>query len=173
MILLQNVVKRLQIFLENKKRVTVSCIDLKPNDGAVQKRKRIGRGTGNGLGKTCGRGHKGQNARSGGGVPLYFEGGQMPLYRRIPKRGFKNIFKIVNNIVNLESLNIFPDNTEITIPILVESGLVRSNGKPVKILARGLGTFEFTAKNIKVQAHAISKEAQLILEKNKSTILLV
>ncbi|SFB68169.1 LSU ribosomal protein L15P [Brevinema andersonii] len=149
----------------------MSHLILKPNDGAVKKRKRVGRGTGNGTGKTCGKGNKGQKARSGGGVPLYFEGGQMPLYRRIPKRGFKNIFKIVNNVVNLEAFNIFADNTEVTIDILVKSGLIKSNGNPVKILAQGLMETQFTAKNLKIHAHKVSKKAAVLIEQSGSIVV--
>lgn len=145
--------------------------ELKPNEGANKKRKRVGRGTGNGTGKTCGKGHKGQNARAGGGVPLYFEGGQMPLYRRAPKRGFKNIFKVFNNVVNLESLNIFEDGTEVTIKMLNIAGLVRQNGNPVKILAKGLHEAEFTAKNLKIHAHKVSEQAKTLIEKSGSTIV--
>lgn len=144
---------------------------LKPNEGANKQRKRVGRGTGNGTGKTCGKGHKGQKARAGGGVPLYFEGGQMPLYRRIPKRGFKNVFKVFNNVVNLESLNIFEDGTEITIEMLNESGLVKKNNNPVKILAKGLHGSEFTAKNLKIHAHKVSEQAKNLIEKSGSTIV--
>ena len=146
-------------------------IELKPNEGATKKRKRVGRGTGNGTGKTCGKGHKGQNARSGGGVPLYFEGGQMPLYRRAPKRGFKNIFKVYNNIVNLEDLNVFPDGSEITPELLCLAGLIKDNGNPIKILAKGFGEVEFTAKNVKIQAHKVSVAAKALIEKSGSTIV--
>lgn len=149
----------------------MSHIALTPNDGAIKKRKRVGRGTGNGTGKTCGKGHKGQKARSGGGVPLYFEGGQMPLYRRTPKRGFKNIFKVVNNIVNLEALNVFPNGSEITLELLCKSGLVKDNGNPVKILSKGFGEEEFTAKNLKIHAHKVSEKAKMLIEKSASTIV--
>lgn len=146
-------------------------IELKANEGASKKRKRVGRGTGNGTGKTCGKGHKGQKARSGGGVPLYFEGGQMPLYRRTPKRGFKNIFKVVNNVVNLEALNIFPDGTDVTPEVLEKAGLIKANGNPIKLLAKGFGDVEFTSKNLKVHAHKISETAKTLLEKSGSTIV--
>lgn len=149
----------------------MSHIELKPNEGATKKRKRVGRGTGNGRGKTCGKGHKGQKARSGGGVPLYFEGGQMPLYRRAPKRGFKNIFKVVNNVINLEALNIFEDGTEITIEMLQQSGLAKDNGNPIKLLAKGLGEVEFTAKKLKIHAHKVSMQAKDLLEKSGSSVI--
>ncbi|MGL4394435.1 MAG: 50S ribosomal protein L15 [Brevinema sp.] len=146
-------------------------LELKPNEGASKKRKRVGRGTGNGTGKTCGKGHKGQKARSGGGVPLYFEGGQMPLYRRAPKRGFKSIFKVYNNVVNLESLNVFPDGSEITVEMLSIAGLVKDNGNPVKLLAKGMGEVEFTAKNLKIHAHKVSNQAKALLEKSGSSVV--
>ncbi len=148
-------------------------IELKPNEGANKKRKRVGRGTGNGTGKTCGKGHKGQKARAGGGVPLYFEGGQMPLYRRAPKRGFKNIFKVYNNIVNLESLNAFPDGSEVTVDLLCQAGLVKDNGNPVKILSKGFSEEAFTAKNLKIHAHKISEQAKVVLEKSGSSFVLL
>ncbi|MGL5956387.1 MAG: 50S ribosomal protein L15 [Brevinema sp.] len=151
----------------------MSHIKLTVNEGASQKRKRVGRGTGNGTGKTCGKGHKGQKARSGGGVPLYFEGGQMPLYRRTPKRGFKNIFKIVNNVINLESLNVFPDGSEITPEMLCQAGLIKDNGNPIKLLAQGFGDISFTAKNIKIHAHKISETAKTLLEKSGATIVMI
>ncbi len=150
----------------------MSFITLKANEGASKKRKRVGRGTGNGTGKTCGKGHKGQKARAGGGVPLYFEGGQMPLYRRAPKRGFKNIFKVVNNVVNLESLNVFPDGAEVTPELLCQAGLIKNNGNPIKILAKGIGETEaFTAKNLKIHAHKVSEAAKSLLEKSGATIV--
>lgn len=140
--------------------------ELKPNDGAVKERKRVGRGTGNGHGKTCGRGHKGQKARTGGYIPLYFEGGQMPLYRRTPKRGFKNINKVFNNVINLESLNLFKDGEELTVEVLVDAGLIKSNGSPVKILSGALDNEKsFERKNLKIHAQKVSKAARAILEK--------
>ncbi len=149
----------------------MSHIEIKANEGASKKRKRVGRGTGNGTGKTCGKGHKGQKARSGGGVPLYFEGGQMPLYRRAPKRGFKNIFKVVNNVVNLESLSVFPDGSEVTPELLVKAGLIKDNGNPIKLLAKGFGEGEFTAKNLKVHAHKVSEAAKKLLQESGSSIV--
>ncbi|MCD1147344.1 50S ribosomal protein L15 [Peptoniphilus sp. KCTC 25270] len=102
--------------------------DLRPAEGGgVKAKKRLGRGIGSGTGKTAGRGHKGQNARSGGGVRPGFEGGQMPLFRRIPKRGFTNIFKKEYAVVNVDSLNQFDNGAEITLDALVEKGLVRKS----------------------------------------------
>ena len=112
--------------------------ELRPNAGSKQVRTRVGRGTGSGLGKTSGRGHKGQKARSGGGVRLGFEGGQMPLYRRLPKRGFTNaMFKkeIVN--VNLSDLDVFENGAVVTNEALVEAGLIKDAKDGVKVLANG------------------------------------
>ncbi|MDR3204313.1 MAG: 50S ribosomal protein L15 [Deltaproteobacteria bacterium] len=110
---------------------------LSPPVGALKKRKRVGRGEGSGLGKTSGRGHKGQKARSGGGVRPGFEGGQMPLQRRLPKRGFNNIFKKKYALVNLSDLESFPANSEIDSSHLEKAGLIRSNSLPVKLLGQG------------------------------------
>lgn len=114
--------------------------DLKPAEGGgVKAKKRLGRGIGSGTGKTAGKGHKGQNARSGGGVRPGFEGGQMPLFRRIPKRGFTNIFKKKYATVNVESLNQFENGSEITLEALAERGIVRlSEAKDgLRILGNG------------------------------------
>ena len=106
--------------------------DLRPNlGGGTRPKKRLGRGIGSGLGKTSGKGHKGQKARSGGGVRPGFEGGQMPLFRRIPKRGFTNIFAKEYAIVNVEELNRFPENTVVTPELLFEEGVV-SKSKAVR-----------------------------------------
>ena len=100
--------------------------ELRPNEGSVQTRKRVGRGAGSGLGKTSGKGHKGQNARSGGGVRPGFEGGQLPLFRRLPKRGFSNYdFKIRYATVNVEDLEIFDNDTVVTTELLLEKGLIK------------------------------------------------
>ncbi len=133
--------------------------ELKPAKGAVRNRKRLGRGTASGQGETSGRGHNGQNSRSGGGTRLGFEGGQMPLYRRLPKRGFTNIFKKVWSIVNIEDLNRFEDNTEITPAILLENGLIKKLNEGVKIL--GNGELE---KKLTVKANQFTKSAQEKIE---------
>ena len=110
-------------------------------EGATKTRKRVGRGTGSGLGKTSGKGHKGQNARSGGGVRPGFEGGQLPLFRRLPKRGFTNaMFKTTYAVLNLDDLNKFEENTEITPELLKEMGILKNQLNGVKIL--GTGTLE-------------------------------
>lgn len=129
--------------------------DLKSPPGANKRIKRVGRGIGSGHGKTSTRGHKGQKARSGGGTRLGFEGGQMPLQRRLPKRGFTNIFKKEYAIVNVKDLNIFADGTEITPELLYNSGLVKKVKAGVKIL--GDGDLE---KKLVVKAHKISKQAE-------------
>jgi len=112
--------------------------NLRPPAGAKHKRKRVGRGDGSGHGSYSGRGCKGQKSRSGGGVRVGFEGGQLPLIRRLPrKRGFVNIFKAEYSIVNVGDLKVFSPNTEITLKELLEVGLIKSFKKPVKILGNG------------------------------------
>ncbi len=130
---------------------------LKPAKGAVKNKKRVGRGTGSGLGTTAGRGMNGQNSRSGGGVRPGFEGGQMPLFRRIPKRGFNNIFKKDWTIVNVSTLNRFADNTEITPEVLVEAGLIKKVGYGIKILGDGSLDKKLVVKANKFTPSAISK----------------
>lgn len=128
--------------------------ELRPNEGSTKKRKRLGRGTATGQGKTAGRGQKGQKARSGGGVRPGFEGGQMPLYRRLPKRGFTNRFAKEYAIVNVETLNRFEDNTEVTPELLLETGIIKKIMDGVKILGDG----ELN-KKLTVKAHKFSKSA--------------
>ncbi len=111
--------------------------EIRPAKGAVKKRKRVGCGPGSGHGKTATRGHKGQNSRSGGGVPPWFEGGQMPLQRRVPKRGFTNIFKVKYQVVNLDDLAKFEDGKKINRGVLIDAGLVKKASQPVKVLGRG------------------------------------
>ena len=131
--------------------------DLKNADGARQSKKRLGRGIGSGIGKTSGKGHKGQNARSGGGVRPGFEGGQMPLYRRLPMKGFTNAkFKKVYSIVNVSSLNIFEANTEVDAVKLLEAGILSKIEKDgVKILGNG----ELTVA-LKVIANKFTNQAK-------------
>ena len=119
--------------------------------------KRIGRGHGSGNGKTAGKGHKGQNARSGGGVRIGFEGGQMPLARRIPKRGFNNIFAAKYAIVNVSDLNKFKEGTVVDTELLVASGLVKKVNDGVKILGNGDLTVNLTVKAAKFSQSAIEK----------------
>ncbi|MFC5590248.1 50S ribosomal protein L15 [Sporosarcina soli] len=133
---------------------------MKPAEGARKQRKRVGRGTGSGHGKTSGRGHDGQNSRSGGGVRLGFEGGQIPLFQRLPKRGFTNINRKEYAIVNLDTLNRFDEGTEVTPELLIETGIVSNAKSGIKIL--GNGTLE---KKITVKAHKFSASAKEAIEK--------
>lgn len=120
--------------------------ELKPAEGSRKNRKRVGRGTSSGVGKTAGRGQKGQLARSGGKTRIGFEGGQMPLFRRMPKRGFKNINRKEYAVVNLSDLNQFKEGTEVTPALLVESGLVKKELSGVKLLANGDLKVKLTVK---------------------------
>ena len=134
---------------------------LKPAAGATKARKRIGRGPGSGIGKTAGRGENGQNSRSGGGVRIGFEGGQTPLFRRLPKRGFSNArFKKVYAVINLDDLNKFEDGAEVTPEILKNMGLVKKQLDGIKVLADG--TLE---KKLTVKAQKFSKAAKEAIEK--------
>lgn len=131
--------------------------ELKPAVGSRKDRKRKGRGVASGNGKTAGRGHKGQNARSGGGVRPGFEGGQMPIFRRLPKRGFTNPNRTEYAVVNLETLNRFEDGTEVTSALLVESGVVKNERDGIKILGNGSLDRKLTVKATKFSTSA--KEA--------------
>ncbi|WP_332696622.1 50S ribosomal protein L15 [Halalkalibacter lacteus] len=133
--------------------------ELKPAEGSRKVRNRVGRGIGSGNGKTSGRGHKGQNSRSGGGVRPGFEGGQNPLYRRLPKRGFTNPTRKEFTVVNLETLNRFDAGTEVTPELLIESGTVKNVKFGIKIL--GNGKLE---KNLTVKAHKFSATAVEAIE---------
>lgn len=136
--------------------------DLRPAEGGGTKaRKRIGRGIGSGTGKTAGKGHKGQNARSGGGVRPGFEGGQMPLFRRVPKRGFTNIHKKIYAEVNLERLNIFEENSVVDLEALINAGLVKKNDAKDGLRILGNGEIEHA---ITVKANHFSKSAQEKIE---------
>jgi large subunit ribosomal protein L15 len=128
---------------------------LRPSAGAVKPRKRVGRGPGSGHGKTASRGHKGLKSRSGGKPAAGFEGGQMPLQRRLPKRGFTNIFKIVYQIVNIKDLQDFEGHTVVTRELLQRMGRVKSAAKPIKILGDGELTVPLT-----VQADKFSEVAK-------------
>ncbi len=131
--------------------------ELKPAAGSTFTVKRVGRGIGSGTGKTSGKGHKGQNARSGGGVRPGFEGGQMPLYRRLPKRGFKNIFAKQYVTINIEALEAFEDGTEVTEQLLLEKGIVKKTLDGVKLLGRGELTKKLTVKVTKYTESAKEK----------------
>ena len=128
--------------------------ELKPVPGARHSRKRVGRGTGSGHGKTAGKGNKGQNARSGGGVRPGFEGGQIPLFQRLPKRGFKNINRKEYAIVNLCDLNVFDNGTVVTPDLLIDAKIIKDVKSGVKIL--GCGTLE---KKLTIKAHKFSASA--------------
>ena len=129
--------------------------ELERNIGATQAKKRVGRGSGSGLGKTSGRGQKGQKARSGGGVNPVFEGGQLPLYRRIPKRGFKNaMFKTRYAVINVEELNAFEDGTVVSPALLKEAGIIKNQLDGIKVL--GTGNLE---KKLTIQANKFSTSA--------------
>lgn len=131
--------------------------ELTPAPDSNKAVKRIGRGHGSGNGKTAGKGHKGQNARSGGGVRIGFEGGQMPLARRIPKRGFNNIFATKYAVVNVSDLNKFKDDTVVDTELLIASGLVKKVNDGVKILGNGELTAKLTVKAAKFSQSAIEK----------------
>lgn len=132
--------------------------DLAPAPGSRKNRKRVGRGPGSGMGKTSTRGHKGLKARSGGSVRPGFEGGQMPIYRRLPKRGFKNyMFKIHNAVLNVKDLERFDDGAQITETVLREAGLVKGAVDGVKLLGNGEVTKKFDLKNILVSKSAKQK----------------
>lgn len=133
--------------------------ELKPSPGSRTPRKRVGRGIGSGLGKTSGRGQKGQKARSGGGVRRGFEGGQMPLSQRLPKRGFHNLFKKEWAIVNVEKLNRFEAGTVVTPQLLQDMGMVKNVKDGLKILGKGQLEKEFT-----VRAHSFSAQARAKIE---------
>ena len=128
--------------------------ELRPAPGARRKATRKGQGIGSGLGKTSGKGHKGHNARSGGGVRPGFEGGQMPMQRRFPKRGFTNIFRKNIVAINLDQLNVFEPGTEVTPEVLLTAGLIKKTGDGVKILGDGI-----MEKALTVKVHAFSKSA--------------
>ncbi len=131
--------------------------ELHPAEGSTQAAKRLGRGVGSGLGKTSGKGHKGAKARSGGGKRPGFEGGQMPLYRRVPKKGFTNIFGTDYATVNVENLNVFEDGTVIDVETLKDAGLIRKELDGLKILGNGELTKKLTVKAAKFTASAKEK----------------
>ena len=132
--------------------------ELQKNIGATHAKKRVGRGSGSGLGKTSGRGQKGQKARSGGSINPVFEGGQLPLYRRLPKRGFTNAkFKTVYAVINLADLNVFEDGTVVTPALLKETGLVKNQLDGIKVLGNGNLEKKLTIQANKFSASALEK----------------
>ena len=136
--------------------------------GARKTKRRVGRGVGSGHGRTCGRGHKGQKSRYGGKIPNWFEGGQMPLARRLPRRGFHNPTRVVYEVINLADLERSGLEGEVTENVMRASGLVRSSKRPVKVLAMGEVT---RALNLKV--HAVSKKALEKIEAKGGTVELI
>lgn len=139
--------------------------ELKPAEGSTHKPKRVGRGVGSGWGKTAGRGNKGLNARSGGGVRPGFEGGQMPLHRRLPKRGFTNIFKKVIAVVNVSDLSRFEQGAVVDEASLVRSGLVKGRKDGIKLLGRGDIDIALTVK-----LNAVSSSAKAKIEAAGGTV---
>ena len=134
--------------------------ELKYNEGSKKDIKRLGRGSSSGTGKTSGRGENGQNSRSGGGVRVGFEGGQLPLYRRLPKRGFSNaMFKKTYAVINVSDLNMFEDGTEVTPELLFEIGIIKKQLSGIKVLGNG----ELT-KKLTVRAHKFSNIAKEKIE---------
>lgn len=132
--------------------------NLNKPEGAIKTRKRVGRGPGSGLGKTSGRGENGQNGRSGGGVRPGFEGGQTPLFRRLPKRGFSNaLFKKEYAIINLSDLNNFEDGATITLEVLMDAGIIKKSLSGLKVLGNGEITKKVTVKATKFSKVAIEK----------------
>jgi large subunit ribosomal protein L15 len=142
--------------------------DLKSTTGYRKKRKRVGRGSGSGHGKTSSRGAKGSNARSGGGKSLGFEGGQMPLKRRLPKRGFTNKFKKQFALINVKDLERFGDNTIVDPALLKQSGLIKKLYDGVKVLGNG-----DLSKSLTVKAHRISSSAKEKIEKAGGQVELI
>ena len=135
----------------------MKLFELTPAAGSTADSKRKGRGHGSGNGKTAGRGHKGQNARSGGGVRIGFEGGQMPIYRRLPKRGFTNIFAKAYAEVKVSDLNKFEDGAVVDAQALIEAGIISKKLDGVKVLGNGELTKKVTVKAAKFTATAASK----------------
>ena len=134
--------------------------NLRPAPGSNTKKKRLGRGPGSGLGKTAARGGKGQTARKGGGIRAGFEGGQTPLYRRLPKRGFTSPFRVEYNVVNLSALDKLDAGTKVTPELLEQRGMLRNPANPVKVLGKG----ELKKKLI-VAVHKVSATAKSAIEK--------
>lgn len=141
--------------------------ELAPPAGARPERRRLGRGLGSGRGKTAGKGTKGQKARSGGSIPPYFQGGQLPLVRRLPyRRGFQNPARVDYEVVNLDQLDRLPEGEDVTPDTLRAARLVRNSNRPVKVLARGTIT-----KQLTVHAHAFSASARAALEKAGGSVV--
>jgi len=147
----------------------INLSNLKPFYGAKHREKRVGRGHGSGHGKTSGRGHKGQKAREGLDIKLFFEGGQTPIIRRLPKRGFKNIFKVEYAVVNVGQLGkIFSPNDVVDENALRDKGLIKGKGKPIKLLGDGEIDIPLTVK-----VHAVSKSAKDKIERAGGRVELI
>ncbi|MHA7836299.1 MAG: 50S ribosomal protein L15 [bacterium] len=142
--------------------------ELSPRPGARHRRKRVGRGPGSGKGKTCGTGVKGQGTRSGKKIKPWFEGGQMPLYQRVPKKGFQNRFRTVNEIVNVGDLSVFAEGATVDARALAERGLIRGTGAPVKMLGEGEAP-----KGLKLSVSKISSAAREKIEAAGGSVELV
>lgn len=141
---------------------------LKPSPGSRKNRKRIGRGMASGTGKTSSRGHGGQKCRSGYTKRAWFEGGQMPLQRRLPKRGFHNPFRVEYQVISLAQLNKYEDNDVVNLTTLTDRGMIKGSSQPVKLLANG----ELERK-LEIEVHGISKSAQAQVEKMGGTVQLL
>ncbi len=139
--------------------------ELSPRPGARHRRKRVGRGPGSGKGKTCGTGVKGQGTRSGKKIKAWFEGGQMPLYQRVPKKGFQNRFRVENEIVNLGALSVFGENATVDVRTLADKGLIRGSGRPVKVLAEGE-----PPRGLSLTVHKISASARAKVEASGGSV---
>ena len=149
--------------------MSLSLNNLRPAKGSTHKKKRLGRGPGTGLGKTAGRGHKGQKSRSGYSSKVGFEGGQMPLHRRLPKRGFTNIFKKQWNEVSLEALDrSFDANTEITPEVMHKRGIIKKAKHDIVVLGNGN-----ISKALKISAHRFTKSAREKIEKAGGAITVI
>ena len=135
---------------------TITLSNLKPARGSHQNRKRLGRGPGSGLGKTSGKGHKGHKARTGGGTNPGFEGGQMPMYRRLPKRGFTNPFRVENQVVNLSQLKKM-SATDVSPETLSSAGLIGKPDAPVKLLGTGDADRAYTVRGVSLSTSARTK----------------
>ena len=147
---------------------TLKLNTLSPNRGARKKRKRIGRGPGSGSGGTAGKGHKGQKSRSCASIPVWFEGGQMPLQRRVPKFGFVNIFKKEIQIINVGNLESLKEKKKVTIEDLAKAGLIKKSASPVKVL--GKGEIDFM---LDISVNAASKTAVEKIKKAGGTVTLI
>lgn len=147
----------------------MSVIEIKVDKSAFKDRRRRGRGIGSGRGGLSGRGSKGQKARSGGNIKPRFEGGQMPLYRRTPKRGLRSLDKKVFNILNISALDVFEEGSTVGVEQLVEKGLINANKYPVKLLGNG----DLKVRGLTVNVHAASKQGIEKLEKSGGKIAII